>query len=1188
MPIDVATQSELIPGYRLLERLGEGGFGEVWKAEAPGGLLKAVKIISGCLQGNGEDEGRLRQELKALNRVRTVRHPFILSLERFEIVDGRLVIVMELADRSLWDRFKECRAQGLPGIPRDELLRYMEETAEALDVMNVQYDLQHLDIKPQNLFLLYNHIKVGDFGLVKDLEGMTARATCGVTAVYAAPETFGGVVSRYCDQYNLAVAYQELLTGRLPFEGANSRQLMMLHVMGEPNLKALPPGDRPAVARALAKMPEDRHPTCTAFVQALRQAGAPAAAGDGVRVAPAAPAGDAGDGPARATPATQVFRPEPREAPRVLVDTDDRPPSATPARHSPPPPAGARETVPNLASRKSTPRFTAAVKPLPPQERPETTGTGVLFPALVVGLGGLGGQVLQQLRKAQRKRGPSVTWPHIRLLHLDTDPEAAGPAAPGEPDAVLAPEEVVLARFQRPSHYLKRQKERQELEEWLPLATLMRLPREQVTAAGWRALGRLAFISAYPAISARLREELEACTVPAALTAAEQRTGLGLRTTRPRCYVVTSLAGGTGGGMFLDVAYALRRLLYQLGYPRAEVVGLLLLPGLDRGAESARAVANAFAALTELEHFADPGVVFSSSGVDGDSGPAGPTPPFSRCLLLPLPASADGPAAVDELTAQAGDFLCRDLLTPLGRAVDEARADLRLPAERLPCHTLGTYSFSVPRRPLLQRVAQCLCDRLVRGWQVTTPSALEETIRSWVADQMTRWELTPECLARRLHEAWGAALGEAPEAFCDAAVRRWAKGGPDDLHRQPAAAREAVAEVDGLLAPPRPEDPDDAPSRLMLGLQEAARAVAEEAEKGLAEVALGVLMEPRFRLTGAEEAVRREIAAALTAVARAQKELAGQRGRQTLEVRRRMKPVLDTLGKGSLLVWGRKGRAADELVQLFGEYLAAGREEAVVQEVGRLYQQLEAGLHKYRLAIDCCHASIRQFLKGFAAPSAGEGAPADLGLGRYLLPAGSRTLAEAVNRVLASLTPEEEESLRQSVQGLIGSALQSHVHFCTAPPAHFTELREAIAREVAAVAETSLGRAHAAELYLEQHAEDAAVGADLAGAFAEAQPELAGPHGGEELCILAVPPGPEGEHFRSLAGRALTETTLLAAPSTDDIVFYREQPQVSLAELPQLGPAAREVYEQVLASEQPSPHSREDVTSWLPLAGSRG
>src|SRR5215475_10578462 len=97
MPLVIASQSELIPGYRLVERVGQGGFGEVWKAEAPGGLLKAVKIIRGGLVG-GPDEGPLKQELKALQRVKTVRHPFILSLERFDILDGQLIIVTELAD----------------------------------------------------------------------------------------------------------------------------------------------------------------------------------------------------------------------------------------------------------------------------------------------------------------------------------------------------------------------------------------------------------------------------------------------------------------------------------------------------------------------------------------------------------------------------------------------------------------------------------------------------------------------------------------------------------------------------------------------------------------------------------------------------------------------------------------------------------------------------------------------------------------------------------------------------------------------------------------------------------------------------------------------------------------------------------------------------------------------------------
>src|SRR5205085_11588627 len=104
MPLLIASQSELIPGYRLIERLGQGGYGEVWKAEAPGGLLKAVKIIHSSLS-SGLDASHLNQELKALQRVKTVRHPYILSLERFDIIDGRLIIVSELADRTLFDRF---------------------------------------------------------------------------------------------------------------------------------------------------------------------------------------------------------------------------------------------------------------------------------------------------------------------------------------------------------------------------------------------------------------------------------------------------------------------------------------------------------------------------------------------------------------------------------------------------------------------------------------------------------------------------------------------------------------------------------------------------------------------------------------------------------------------------------------------------------------------------------------------------------------------------------------------------------------------------------------------------------------------------------------------------------------------------------------------------------------------------
>src|SRR6516162_6065147 len=150
--------SEPLPGYRLIEPLGNGGFGEVWKCEAPGGLFKAIKFVYGNLNSLDVEGVRAEQELHALHRIKEVRHPFICSLDRIEVVSGELVIVMELAEKTLHDLFNECQTAGLIGIPRNDLLRYLRDAAEALDHMNDRHKLQHLDVKPRNLFLISDRV----------------------------------------------------------------------------------------------------------------------------------------------------------------------------------------------------------------------------------------------------------------------------------------------------------------------------------------------------------------------------------------------------------------------------------------------------------------------------------------------------------------------------------------------------------------------------------------------------------------------------------------------------------------------------------------------------------------------------------------------------------------------------------------------------------------------------------------------------------------------------------------------------------------------------------------------------------------------------------------------------------------------------------------------------------------------
>lgn len=259
---------EPIAGYRLRRYLGRGGFGEVWEAEAPGGLAKAVKIapVETTLENGG------CRELEGLQKIRSVRHPYLLSIERFEVIDGYLVIVMELADRSLADRFHECADAHLSGIPRPELLGYLREAAEVLDLLNERHGLQHLDIKPENLFLSGGHVKVADFGLVQPRNTSVQRSMIAISPPYAPPELFDGRIEPTADQYSLAITYQELLTGTRPYNGGDVRSLILQHLKGRPELSALPPCDRAVISKALQRDPQARYPSCTALVKALESA----------------------------------------------------------------------------------------------------------------------------------------------------------------------------------------------------------------------------------------------------------------------------------------------------------------------------------------------------------------------------------------------------------------------------------------------------------------------------------------------------------------------------------------------------------------------------------------------------------------------------------------------------------------------------------------------------------------------------------------------------------------------------------------------------------------------------------------------------------------------------------------------------------------------------------------------------
>jgi serine/threonine protein kinase len=674
---DIDVNIEPLPGYRLIEHIGTGGYGEVWRAEAPGGLYKAIKFVFGQ-----QHEKRATNELRALDHVRSVRHPFLLSLERIEVVDGRLLVVTELADGSLKDRFDACRRDGLSGIPRAELLKYLRDAADALDFMNESHALQHLDIKPENLLLLAGHVKVADFGLVKDVRQSQASLVGGMTPLYAAPEVFRGAPSRQSDQYSLAIVYQEMLTGTLPFAGGNAAELTLQHLNDEPDLSSLAIADRYAVSRALSKDPQHRYASCREFVENLLSAALPdpEAAETGPRETPSFSSAVVSQSVASISVPTDVFDEGDTanwtESQQMLIEL---PQCDRNVRDCPPG---------NLSERDSRPA-----------------------PTLVLGIGGAAGRVLSHFRKLIHDQFNDASIPAVQFLLLDTDSRALSDAGRRH-GAGLAPEETLHLPLCRPQHY---RDNAQQLLTWLSRRWLYNIPRTLRTE-GLRPLGRLALADHARQAGQRIRRAMMQAMDSAATAASSQVIGRGFRTDAVRVFVVASISGGTGGGMSLDVAYAARTILIKLGLPDARVHGLMMhsTGGDPRSCELARV--NALSWLTELHHFQQPTACYPGDASCGlPAHPAGVSA-FDSAYLIHLGENLSE-VEFDQAVQSVAEYLRLNTLTTAGAFFDACRELPELDGESLAIPSLQRKEASSLRSfGLYQRAAAPseFCDEFAR------------------------------------------------------------------------------------------------------------------------------------------------------------------------------------------------------------------------------------------------------------------------------------------------------------------------------------------------------------------------------------------------------------------------------------------------------------------------------------------
>jgi serine/threonine-protein kinase len=284
MAPDPAAGTE-VAGFRIVEQVGSGGMGVVYRAEEVGlgGRPVALKLLPPALAGDPDFRARFLREMRV---AAAIDHPNIVPIYRAGEDRGLLYLAMRYVNASDLRRVLEVEGRLEPG----RALAILDQVARALDAAHAS-GLVHRDVKPGNILLAppvldgeTEHVYLVDFGLARadgDDRSIGGGGWFLGTPRYAAPEQAAGdPVDGRTDGYALGCVLYECLTGRPPFPGGSSEAVLLAHLeAAPPRVSAarpeLPPALDQVVLRALAKAKQDRFPSCRALVAAARHALAP-------------------------------------------------------------------------------------------------------------------------------------------------------------------------------------------------------------------------------------------------------------------------------------------------------------------------------------------------------------------------------------------------------------------------------------------------------------------------------------------------------------------------------------------------------------------------------------------------------------------------------------------------------------------------------------------------------------------------------------------------------------------------------------------------------------------------------------------------------------------------------------------------------------------------------------------------
>ncbi|MFK7819662.1 MAG: serine/threonine protein kinase [Planctomycetaceae bacterium] len=247
MKFTFAPESTPLDGYTIKRAIHRGGFGEVYYALSDAGKEVALKLLN----------NNLEVELRGVSQCLNLKHPNLVTIFDMKTDgDGDHWIIMEYVSGDCLDKVV---ARHPDGMPMEMVLKWLSGMTAGISFLHDR-GIVHRDLKPANVFSDASGVKIGDVGLSKFIsESRRSAQTQSVgTVYYMAPEVARGRYGKEVDVYALGVMLYELVTGRVPFNGQTTAEILMKHLSERPDLTPLPERLRPVLARALDKDPERR------------------------------------------------------------------------------------------------------------------------------------------------------------------------------------------------------------------------------------------------------------------------------------------------------------------------------------------------------------------------------------------------------------------------------------------------------------------------------------------------------------------------------------------------------------------------------------------------------------------------------------------------------------------------------------------------------------------------------------------------------------------------------------------------------------------------------------------------------------------------------------------------------------------------------------------------------------------